>query len=161
GQYGSSYKNLTLNISGGKAPYTFSLSGGTLPPGISFSGDGVLSGLPTAAGTFSFTITVKDNSKTVLTGTQKYTLVIDPATLQVTANAATKQFGAPAPTFTYSVTGLLNGDKTGIVSGSLSRAPGENVGSYPITRGTVGAGANYSIGYTGNFLTITHVAVPQ
>jgi alpha-tubulin suppressor-like RCC1 family protein len=33
-------------------------SGGTLPPGLSFSAAGVLSGTPTQAGTFTFTITV-------------------------------------------------------------------------------------------------------
>ncbi len=33
--------------------------------------------------------------------------------------------------------------------------PGENVGSYPITQGTLGAGANYALNYVGANLTIT------
>jgi hypothetical protein len=238
GLYGSAYKSQAVKVTGGKAPYTFSVSKGGLPPGMSLSNGGVLSGSPTAAGNFSFTITAKDNSKApgTLTGSQDYTLVIDQvpltiaannatmtygsavpaltvsyqgfvngdnasslatlpaatttatsssppgvysitvsgasdpnyklayspgtltislAALVVTANAQTKEFGAPDPTFTYTVSGYLNGDNAGIFTGSLSRTPGENVGSYSITKGSLSAGAKYTIGFTGNFLTIT------
>lgn len=154
GQYGSSYKNLTLNVSGGKNPYSFSLTGGALPAGMALSGDGVLSGAPKAAGSFSFTVNATDHSKNPVSGAQQYNLVIDPAVAQVTANAATKNVGDPDPVFTYAVSGLVNGDNAGIFTGSLSRTPGESAGIYPITRGTINAGANYTIGYTGNFLTI-------
>ena len=83
------------------------------------------------------------------------TLTINPASLNVTATAETKQYGAPDPTFAYTASGYLNGDNSSIFSGSLSRTPGENVGTYPITIGSLSAGGNYSIHYTGNFLTIT------
>ncbi|HXB34651.1 MAG TPA: MBG domain-containing protein [Puia sp.] len=83
------------------------------------------------------------------------TLTINPATLHITANAQTKEYGAADPPFTFTVSGYLNGDNSDIFTGSLSRAPGENVGTYPITEGTLGAGNNYSIVYTGNYLTIT------
>jgi MBG domain (YGX type) len=83
------------------------------------------------------------------------TLTINSATVYVTANAQTKEFGTPDPAFTYAVGGLPNGDTSIIFTGSLSRTPGENVGTYPITIGSLSAGGNYSIGYTGNFLTIT------
>jgi hypothetical protein len=49
----------------------------------------------------------------------------------------------------------LNGDNSDVFTGSLSRAPGENVGTYPITEGSLSAGGNYTIVYTGNDLTIT------
>jgi len=83
------------------------------------------------------------------------TLTINPATVVVTANAATKEYGAADPTFTYTVSGLLNGDNTGVFTGSLSRVPGENVGTYAITEGTLSGGNNYTINFTGNYLTIT------
>jgi len=83
------------------------------------------------------------------------TLNINPATLTVTANAQTKEYGAADPAFIYTASGFVNGDNTGIFTGGLSRTPGENVGSYPITMGSLSAGANYTIGYTGNNLTIT------
>jgi large repetitive protein len=41
--------------------YTFGITGGTLPTGLTLSTAGVLSGTPTALGTFSFTVTVTDS----------------------------------------------------------------------------------------------------
>ncbi|MFT0519097.1 putative Ig domain-containing protein [Pseudomonas faucium] len=64
----------TLTASGGSSPYTYSLTTGTLPAGISLSTAGVLSGTPTAAGSFNFTITATDN--TGFTGTQAYSLSV-------------------------------------------------------------------------------------
>ncbi|WP_313393575.1 putative Ig domain-containing protein [Pseudomonas sp.] len=67
----------TLTASGGSSPYTYSLTTGTLPAGISLSTAGVLSGTPTAAGSFNFTITATDN--TGFTGTQAYNLSVGEA----------------------------------------------------------------------------------
>jgi hypothetical protein len=83
------------------------------------------------------------------------TLTVNPATLFVSAQPATKQFGAADPTLTYTVSGFLNGDDTSIFTGSLIRAPGESVGTYPIAQGSLSAGANYSIDFISNLLTIT------
>lgn len=73
----------------------------------------------------------------------------------VTAQPQTKEYGAVDPALTYTVTGLPGGTSTGIFAGSLSRAPGENVGSYAISRGSLSAGAGYSFSFDGNYLTIT------
>ena len=83
------------------------------------------------------------------------TLTIDPATLHITATAATKKYGTPDPDFAYTASGLVNGDNSSIFSGSLSRTPGEDVGTYAITEGTLSAGGNYTMVYTGNNFTIT------
>ena len=49
----------TLTASGGTTPYTWSIASGALPTGLSLaSGTGVISGTPTATGTFSFTAMV-------------------------------------------------------------------------------------------------------
>ena len=51
--------SITPSVSGGEEPYTFSVSG--KPAGISFStSTGVISGAPTALGTFNITVTVRD-----------------------------------------------------------------------------------------------------
>jgi len=70
----------------------------------------------------------------------------------VTADARTQVYGDAGPTLTYRITSgsLLNGDTLG---GSLTRAAGENVGTYAIQRGTLD-NANYAITYVGDFLTI-------
>ena len=52
----------SLTASGGTAPYTWSVSSGTLPAGLKLSAAGALSGVPTAVGSATFTVTVQDSS---------------------------------------------------------------------------------------------------
>ncbi|MCW4462037.1 putative Ig domain-containing protein [Sphingomonas sp. BT-65] len=65
----------TLAASGGAAPYTFSPASGALPPGLSLSAAGVISGTPTAPGSFSFAVRATDAHG--FTGSAAYTLAID------------------------------------------------------------------------------------
>ena len=83
------------------------------------------------------------------------TLIIGPADLEVTADAETKVYGTPDPDLNYTVSGLVNGDNNSIFTGALGRSSGENAGTYPITQGTLDAGGNYVLKFTGNDLTIT------
>ena len=71
--------------------------------------------------------------------------------LTIKAEAKTKVFGEADPTLTYTKEGLLEGDP---ITGALARAEGENVGEYDITQGTLSAGDNYTITFTGAKLTI-------
>jgi hypothetical protein len=81
-------------------------------------------------------------------------LSITPRPIGITADAKSKVYGNADPAFTYQLTsGNLIG--TDVIAGTLTRAPGENVGTYAIGQGTVTAGANYTLGYTGANLTIT------
>lgn len=66
-----------LSASNGTAPYTFAVTQGALPAGITLSASGLLSGTPTAAGNYSFTVTATDSQS--YTGTQAYTLAIAAA----------------------------------------------------------------------------------
>jgi hypothetical protein len=45
---------------GGVGPYEWSLKAGSLPPGLNLTPVGVISGVPESAGTFEFTVEVKD-----------------------------------------------------------------------------------------------------
>lgn len=59
-QAGVAYSS-ALAASGGTGPYTFSISQGALPPGLTLNvATGTISGVPTAAGGFSFTARVRD-----------------------------------------------------------------------------------------------------
>lgn len=71
---GISY-SVTFSASGGAGGYTYSIPAIDLPPGLALNtNSGVLSGLPTATGTYSFTVTVTDsNSDTAQLG---YTLQV-------------------------------------------------------------------------------------
>lgn len=65
GTVGTAYAG-TINITGGVPPYNCAISAGALPTGIALGATGStscpLSGTPTAAGAFSFTITVTDSA---------------------------------------------------------------------------------------------------
>ncbi len=83
------------------------------------------------------------------------TLNVTPATLSVTANSGQhKTYGASDPALTYGYSGLVNGDTSSVFSGSLTRAAGENVGTYAIGQGTLSGGINYTISYTGSNFAI-------
>ena len=86
------------------------------------------------------------------------TLTINPRNLTVTANAATKVYGNVDPALTYNITSgsLVGGDQ---LTGALTRALGENVGSYAIGIGTLAANSNYSVTFVANALTINPLSV--
>ncbi len=69
--------NATVSASGGTAPHTFSVTNGALPDGLTLdSNAGVISGTPTVANTFNFTITATDSDPQVCTGSQAYSVTI-------------------------------------------------------------------------------------
>src|SRR5262249_50482917 len=73
GTVGIAY-NQTISASGGTSPYSFAVNSGTLPTGLTLSSSGALSGTPTAAGSYSFTVTATDANG--CTGSQAYTVII-------------------------------------------------------------------------------------
>ena len=74
-----------LTVTGGVAPYSFAVGSGALPAGLTLNPTtGLISGTPTAAGDFPFTVTVTDStSGTAATATVNFTLQVvqrpDPA----------------------------------------------------------------------------------
>jgi hypothetical protein len=67
----------TLSGSGGTSPYTFSVVAGALPNGLEFNAaTGVLSGVPTTAGTFNFTIQAIDSYALPFSRQQVYAVTI-------------------------------------------------------------------------------------
>jgi hypothetical protein len=72
------YGPVNITASGGSAPYTFAVTSGSLPPGVTLTASGVLSGTPTASGSFNFTVTATDAGGTC-TGSQSYKLDVHPS----------------------------------------------------------------------------------
>jgi gliding motility-associated-like protein len=105
-----------------------------------------------------------------LTAGPNYLITYNPANLSITTKALTvtavaqsKTYGEADPVLTYTFSPALTGTDT--FTGSLTRAAGENIGSYAIAQGTVTAGPNYLITYTPANLsigtkTITATATP-
>nr|WP_267115240.1 putative Ig domain-containing protein [Xanthomonas sacchari] len=116
GTAGTAY-NQTLSTSGGTAPYSYSVVSGALPTGLSLTPAGVLSGTPSAAGSFAFSIKVSDANG--FSATQAYTLTIASA---VPAPVAANDTGATLvdTALTLAVTG---NDTGSIDSIAIATAP--------------------------------------
>src|SRR5262249_25490302 len=78
---GTAYTMTTITATGGTPGYIF-ITPGPLPTGLTLTTAGVLSGMPTAAGTFNFTVTATDSSNA--TGQQAYSVVITCPTVSAT-----------------------------------------------------------------------------
>jgi hypothetical protein len=75
-----------ITATGGTAPYAFAVGSGALPPGLALAANGLLSGVPTAAGRFSFSVAVVDSTPGIAgTATRSYTLDVLAPTVQVVA----------------------------------------------------------------------------
>ena len=80
---------------------------------------------------------------------------VTPAPLTVTANNASRAFGAANPTFSGTVTGAVNGD-TFTESFTTTATTTSAVGSYPIVPAVTGAKiANYTVTIVNGALTVT------
>jgi uncharacterized protein with beta-barrel porin domain len=74
GTVNSAY-NQTISANNGAAPYTYAITAGSLPTGLSLNtSTGTLSGIPTASGTFNFTVRATDANSA--TGARAYSVII-------------------------------------------------------------------------------------
>ena len=140
---GTNYSQ-TVSANGGTAPYTFAVTAGALPAGLNLSSAGVLSGTPTASGSFNFTVSATD-SGIPTTGSRAYTLTVAAPTLTLPATTlpggtAGQAYNAPitpasggiAP-YTYAVSaGALPAGLSLSAAGVLSGTPTE-AGSFAFT----------------------------
>ncbi|MCS6880926.1 MAG: MBG domain-containing protein [Oscillochloridaceae bacterium] len=91
-----------------------------------------------------------------------YRIRVQRAPLTVTANNATRRYGAPNPTFTFNVTGLRNGDTVQqVFAGALATTAtsASPAGTYQIIQGTLGltnyGAARYTLNFEPGTLTVT------
>ena len=125
GTVGASYSQ-QLSASGPSSPYSFTLSAGALPSGLSLSSSGLLSGTPSASGSFSFNVAALSSSVTA--ATQAYTLSVAGSSSPTSGTKLT--WAPPALSNPITITapsggGIMTLDNTKdyvIKLGSVSRA---------------------------------------
>ena len=119
GELGIGYPTISLAASGGAPPYTWSIGSGALPGGL-FLSSGTISGTPTAAGPFPFTVSVADAAGGTASAAQSVTIVAalsvagrcdaNPCSVEQGCDATCGSFGSQsgglAP-FKYSPSGQL------------------------------------------------------
>jgi large repetitive protein len=149
----------TLTAEGGEGPYTFTVASGALPDGITLDPTGLLAGVPTASGLFSFTVTAAD-TYTCTAPPKAYTLrvcptitVTNPAIAVGAVNALFSQAftssGGTAPV-TFATASALPAGLGLAADGTLSGIPTQT-GAFPITvtatdaNGCAGTSTVYSL----------------
>jgi len=94
GIIGAGY-NQKLSATGGTSPYTWSKTG-ALPDGLPLLTGGIISGIPTEIGKFSFTVLATDSNG--LTGTKTMSITVNQ-TFSIDLSALSVGNGTPSPTF--------------------------------------------------------------
>ncbi|MFM5672314.1 putative Ig domain-containing protein [Aeromonas hydrophila] len=103
GTQGTAYSQ-TVTATGGSAPYTYAITAGSLPAGLSLNtSSGVISGIPSASGTFNLTLTATDANSA--SGFQAYSLVINGLPPVANAVSATVAANSSANPITLNITG--------------------------------------------------------
>jgi hypothetical protein len=117
GQNGVAY-SATVKAKFGTKPYTWSIGSGALPTGLSIAGaTGVISGTPSANGTFAFVVHVVDSAGSPTTDNQGLYIVISGS--------------APAPTPAVSIT--TTSVPNGVVGGAYNTTLQATGGTLPYT----------------------------
>ncbi|WP_181393062.1 putative Ig domain-containing protein, partial [Stenotrophomonas sp. HMWF023] len=136
----------TFSASGGTAPYGFAITAGTLPAGMSLNtSTGALTGTPTAAGTFNFTVTATDANS--FTGSNAYTLVVAPPVIVIAPAALTGGTVGAAYSETFIASGGIASYSYAITAGALPAGVTLN-GSNGVISGTPTAGGTFNFTVT-------------
>ena len=138
----------TIMATGGTTPYTFAEITATLPPGITLSAGGLLSGMPTTAGSYSFDVKVTDAAGA--NATKTYSILVNPSlsinaaalvpwTVNVTGYSQTITATGGTTPYTFTKTGTLPPGITLSAGGVLSGTP-TSASSYTFTVQVADAG---------------------
>src|ERR1017187_7267999 len=160
GTVGTAYSQ-TFTATGGAGPstYTWSSAGGTLPPGLTFSTAGVLSGTPTTAGSFTFSVQVSSQIPTLGTQTASQGFNVAIATVASLSIAGSLSGGTVGVPYSAALTGF-GGYGTGtyafsLVSGALPPGTALSAGGTLSGTPTAAGTSNFTLQVTS---TVTNLA---
>lgn len=161
-------KPLTITVEPADAALEFAFAGqspndnGSDKFSVTKGSDGTYSLYAGAVGNFILTVTATKDGYSQKQETVSFS--VGKAALTVTADNVTVAYGEPKPDFTAQITGFVNGEGKGDLTGTLefdcAYAAGSPVGTYPITPKGLTSN-NYSISFVDGTLTVTENAVPM
>ena len=160
----------TVQASGGSGGYSWSATG--LPTGLSINpSTGVISGTPTATGSYSATVTVQDSIGQ--TNSKSFSININPAPTIATSSlpnwtinrnypntAVTTTPGTGTAPFTWSATGLPSGLSINATTGVISGTPTATGTSNPTVTVTDIAGATGTRSFTVDINAAPSITAP-
>jgi hypothetical protein len=138
-----------LGAAGGVLPYTWSITTGSLPPGVNLnSGTGVISGTPTTAGSYPFTVQVADSQSPPATASAPLSITVNATLTQLTILTTSLPSGSQNNTYNamLAATGGITPYTWSIVSGNLPAGLSLNSSTGAITGTPSGAGvSNFTV----------------
>ena len=143
GGFVSGIYNSTLAATGGSTPYNWSLLSGSLPNGLSLNSSGVVSGTPSLAGSFPFTVQVKDASSTTASRNFSINIASPVPTVAITSptNGSTVS-GTISVSGTASDSVSISSVQVAIDGGSYSSASGTNKWSFSLNTAALSNGSH-------------------
>src|SRR6266576_2472902 len=149
GTAGAAYPSTNLQASGGVPPYAWSVTTAatTFPPGLTLSSAGQITGTPTAAATYNFTVQVKDSQNT--TATANLSILVNPGPTLLTITTTSSQLPTGAVSTAYPATNLTASGGTPPYAWSVTTAattfpPGLILSGAGQITGTAAAAATFN-----------------
>jgi hypothetical protein len=135
--------SVTLAASGGSTPYSWSLSSGQLPSGLSLNPAGSISGTPTLAGSFPFTVQVKDAATRSASANFSINIATPTPTVNITspANGSTVS-GTVSVKGSASDTVSLSSVQVSVDGGPFSNASGTNNWNFDLDTSSLSNGSH-------------------
>ena len=149
GVVGVAYPATNLTASGGTPPYAWSVTTAatSFPPGLTLSSTGQITGTPTAAATYNFTVQVKDSQNA--TATANLSILVNPGPTLLTITTTSSQLPTGTVSTAYPATNLTASGGTPPYAWSVTTAattfpPGLILSGAGQITGTAAAAATFN-----------------
>lgn len=146
GTAGTAYSQ-SVTASGGTAPHSFAVTAGALPPGLSLASGGsssaAVSGTPTTAGTFNFTVTATDSTGPGFSAGQAYSVTIAAPAIAIAPASLPDATAGTAYSASFTASGGTGPYHFQLASGSLPS--GLSLSGAGVLSGTPAGSGSFSL----------------